>query len=222
MEETLKTDKDPIHHYMKEHGIVPPWILFKSVYFGTIVNFIDQFKDNERSAMARKLFDDNILSNLDDAHSMKLMMNILFMANEYRNVAAHGGRIYNYECKNKLRIDEIFVNAHDDAEERLSGFIQLLILLRMLKYKTPFERLNTTLGNEVNRHCKQYPQDLDYLRKVTNAPFTARHFVYISGASTIFHTDQHCSGMKAAQKIEYNEALERSFIPCKKCAKNRK
>lgn len=219
MEETLKTDKDPIHHYMQEHGAVPPWILFKSVYFGTIVNFIDQFKDSERSAMAHKLFDDSIFLHLDDTHSMKLMMNILFMANEYRNVAAHGGRIYNYECKSKLRIDEIFVNAHDDAEEKLSGFIQLLFLLHSLKYKAPFERLNTTLGNEVNRHCKQYPQDLDYLRKVTNAPLKAKHFVYFSGSSNIFHFDQHCSGMKDAQKIELAEAFDKGFSPCKRCAK---
>ena len=41
---TLDTDKDPIHHYKTEHGIVPPWILFKSVYFSTMVNYIDQFK----------------------------------------------------------------------------------------------------------------------------------------------------------------------------------
>ena len=29
MKKTLDTDKDPIHHYQAEHGIVPPWILFK-------------------------------------------------------------------------------------------------------------------------------------------------------------------------------------------------
>ena len=30
LNETLDTDKDPIHHYKEEHGIVPPWILFKT------------------------------------------------------------------------------------------------------------------------------------------------------------------------------------------------
>ena len=41
MNKTLDTDKDPIHHYNSEHGIVPPWILFKNIYFSTIINFIN-------------------------------------------------------------------------------------------------------------------------------------------------------------------------------------
>ena len=44
MARTLDTDKNPIAHYRNEHGIVPPWILFKSLYFSTIVNFIDLLK----------------------------------------------------------------------------------------------------------------------------------------------------------------------------------
>ena len=27
MNDTLLTDKNPIHHYQEEHGVVPPWIL---------------------------------------------------------------------------------------------------------------------------------------------------------------------------------------------------
>ena len=37
MQKALDTDKDPIHHYKTQHGIVPPWILFKSIYFSTII-----------------------------------------------------------------------------------------------------------------------------------------------------------------------------------------
>ena len=44
LRDTLETDKEPIYHYQTKYGIVPPWILFKSVYFSTIVNFIDQLK----------------------------------------------------------------------------------------------------------------------------------------------------------------------------------
>lgn len=48
MRNTLDTDKNPIHHYQTEHKVVPPWILFKSIYFSTMVNFIDQFKISQK------------------------------------------------------------------------------------------------------------------------------------------------------------------------------
>ena len=39
LKKTLNTDKNPIAHYSQKYGVVPPWILFKSVYFSTIVKF---------------------------------------------------------------------------------------------------------------------------------------------------------------------------------------
>lgn len=44
LKKTLDTDKNPISHYAEKYGNVPPWILFKSIYFSTIINFIDLFK----------------------------------------------------------------------------------------------------------------------------------------------------------------------------------
>ena len=57
MRNALDTDKDPIHHYNTVHEIVPPWILFKSIYFSTIINYIDQFRIKEQIQMAHKLYD---------------------------------------------------------------------------------------------------------------------------------------------------------------------
>ena len=60
MRKALYTDKDPIHHYNTVHRIVPPWILFKSIYFSTIINYIDQFKIKEQIQMAHKLYNIHI------------------------------------------------------------------------------------------------------------------------------------------------------------------
>lgn len=38
MNASLATDKEPIHHYVTDYGIVPPRILFKSIYFSTMIN----------------------------------------------------------------------------------------------------------------------------------------------------------------------------------------
>ena len=38
----------------------------------------------------------------------KLMMDTLFICTEYHNLAAHGGRTYNYICDSPLRTTDIF------------------------------------------------------------------------------------------------------------------
>ena len=66
------------------------------------------------------------------------MLDTLFICIEYRNLSAHGGRIYNHECKSRLRFPP---NANS-----LHGFSQLLFLLNMLKYQLPFEHLSDEIG----------------------------------------------------------------------------
>ena len=111
MKKSLDTDKEPINHYMQTYGSVPPWILFKSVYFSTITNFIDLFKFPEQKKMIERLYP-NDEYNLSPNALVKLMMDTLYICMDYRNISAHGGRIYNYNSDRRLRIDEIFGKAN--------------------------------------------------------------------------------------------------------------
>lgn len=162
MRNTLDTDKNPIYHYSTVHGIVPPWILFKSLYFSTIVNFIDLLKIPEQNKLVQRFYDLRVL-NISESQARMLMMDSLYTALEYRNVAAHGGRIYNYTPNVHLRIAEIF-GSNDDRE--FLGFSQLLYLLSLFKYQDPFERLQGILNAELTRHCSVYPEDVAFLRKI--------------------------------------------------------
>lgn len=215
MNKTLDTDKDPIHHYNSEHGIVPPWILFKSIYFSTIINFIDQFKIKEQNKLVEKLYNTNSLKLSEDRMRM-LMMDTLFICLGYRNMAAHGGRIYNYNCPNKLRMNEIF--GEDNIKKNVLGFSQLLFVLNLLNYQNPFFRLSSTLSEEVNRHCSAYPQDVTYLGQILNIDIVPHTVVYISETSNKYHKNPHCSGIKNAYEVELETAKEQGFIPCKRCA----
>lgn len=161
----MDTDKNPVLHYRKEHEIIPPWILLKNVYFSTIVNFISLFKANEQELVATSLYDISSL-NIPLKELRQLMMDTLFICLEYRNLAAHGGRIYNYICKSKLRIPEsLNVPLYT---ENIHGFSQLLLLLNTINYKSPFEHLHKMIDFEVNRHCSLFPQDVTYLGQVLN------------------------------------------------------
>lgn len=162
LNETLKTSRDPIHRCMEKHGDVPPWILFRGIYFSTMVNFIDQFKVKEQNILAHKLFDPS-LTRLSDQQLRFLMMDSLFICMEMRNLAAHGGRIYNHTIESRFRKEEIF--GIENTSE-IEGFSLLLSILNSFYYKDPFNRLSIALNNELNRHCKAYPQDVTYLAEI--------------------------------------------------------
>lgn len=173
MKKTLDTDKNPIHHYSVEHGIVPPWILFKSIYFSTITNFIDLFKQPEQEKLVERLYDGTSL-NLSSSKLCTLMIDTLFICLDYRNIAAHGGRIYNYESNCRLRIDEIWGS---NAGISIGGFSQLLFLLKLFRYQSPYRRLRNALQHELNRHCNKFPQDVTYLGQILTV-FTALYRPY--------------------------------------------
>lgn len=213
MRNTLSTDKNPICHYITQYGSVPPWILFKSVYFSTIVNFIDQFKTPQKNDMVNKLYDLEALGLSSEAGRM-LMMDTLYICQEYRNIAAHGGRTYNYSPNYSSRIPEIM---HFPAENSISGFGQLLFILMLLNYKEPHRRLSNALSKELNRHCNAYPQDVTYLGQILNMNIEPQKIVWVSPNSNKYHNNPHCSGMMGAKKIPFDSEDAKRYIPCKRC-----
>ncbi len=200
-----KTDKNPVKYYRENYTAVPPWILFKSVYFSTIVNFIKLFKTPQQNKFVNMLYGSH--EDADYENLRKLMLDTLFICLEYRNLAAHGGRIYNYICDSTCRVIDT-----------LSGFSQLLYLLNLLEYKLPFQHLQQVLEREVNRHCNQYPQDVTYLGQILNINIEAHHIVWIANNSKKFHTNPHCSGIKDAQQAEYSDELKKMYSPCRRCS----
>lgn len=217
MQSALQTDKNPIHHYQESYGSVPPWILFNSMYFTTMVNFIDLLKKQEQEEMASKLYNTkNISLPLDSIR--KLMMDTLFICVDYRNISAHGGRIYNHNSTSRLRFNEIF-GENTDFNVEIDGFARLLFLLRLLNYQNPYLRLDDTLQNELTRHCTRFPEDITYLSRILNVDIVTFNIVYTSKRSNKFHFNQHCSGIENAKEITIEEALQKGYSPCKRCCR---
>ncbi len=211
---SLSSDKDPIKHYRDKYKNVPPWILFKSIYFTTIINFIALFKPNEHEKMATRLYNHKKLGLTIDS-TRKLMMDTLYICGDYRNRAAHGGRIYNYISKCQLRASIIF----NDDLDNISGVGQLLFLLNLLEYNAPYIHLKHVLDHEVTRHCSMFPQDATYLGQILNVNIVEKQIVYINDASKKFHYDSKCSGIKNVKMVEYEDAVKRGYCACKRCIK---
>lgn len=211
----LQTPKDPIHHYYSTYGIVPPWILFKSVYFSTMVNFIDQFKIDEQTALMHLLFEFEHM-NMSERNARMLMMDLLFVCMEFRNNAAHGGRMYDFRPRNIIRASEIFDSNYADFHPQ---YTDLIALLNTLRYKNPYNQLDQTLTYEINRHCNSFPQDVTYLGQLLNINIESHNIVYVTSNSKKFHCNPNCSGIKNTSVIELSYALENGYVPCKRCCK---
>lgn len=163
--------------------------------------------------MISHLYHDHYDFIYDDSMK-KLMMDTLFICIDYRNMSAHGGRIYNYQSRNTLRKDEIF---HADYGLMTSGFSELLFILSLLSYTTPFDRLNNALQYELNRHCSLFPDDSEYLSKILNIDIVKKNFVYYKASGSKYHTIPSCSGMQDAIQIDIEEAKSLGLAPCKRC-----
>lgn len=211
----LQSPKDPIHYYYTNYGTVPPWILFKSAYFGTMVNFIDQFKVPEQTEMMHRFLDFENL-DLQEYNARLLMMDLLFVAMEYRNNAAHGGRMYDFLPRNMVRSSQIFSPEYEDFSP---SYTDLIELLKSLRYQNPYYQLHTALTNEINRHCSRFPQDVTYLGQLLNINIESHTVVHITQNSNKFHTNSTCSGIQNPTAVELSHALENGYIPCKRCCK---
>lgn len=215
MKDTINTSKNPIYHYRTAHNVVPPWILFKSIYFSTIVNFIDLFKTSEKTEVAHRIYDNSKL-RLSNQELCQLMMDTLYLCLDYRNIAAHGGRTYNYISPNRIRIQQINERS---IQNNVPGFSQLLFLLDLIRYAAPILRLKETLTSELNRHCSRFPQDITYLGQVLNINIITRDIVYVSEKSHKYHRNPHCSGIQNVAEIPIEDAMSKGYLPCKRCCK---
>lgn len=163
-DEAYRSGKDPIKYNRETYGNVPPWVLFKGLYFSTIVTFTRYLKGPQKEELLTVMFDvpPNIIS---DPYFKKLASNIFTMFKEFRNVCAHGGRIYNYIPLNTYTIHEKFKYALelDFDTDITNGIGLLLIALYLLKDKRPYLYLTNILQKRISMHCQRYPDDTEYL-----------------------------------------------------------
>ncbi len=224
LRQNITSGKDPIKYYRENYGIVPPWILFRGTYFSTLVNFVHLFKSSQKEELIQKLYpigaEESALTDIK-----RLFSDTLSICLEYRNLAAHGGRIYNYAPNTTfLLTDEVFKTFPDALPAHTNndlscGIAQLLFALNILNYDNPYNIINDTFSEEINRHCNMYPNDAPYLQEICGIKITKKHVVYVSPNTKKYHLNPNCSGIRNAHLVPYEIALQDGYLPCKRCIK---
>lgn len=167
----IDSDKDPIKYYREKHQIVPPWILLKGTYFSTLINYVKCFKSEQKRHLIRMLLQISPNEIITDEIA-SFFQNILFVCLDYRNTAAHGGRIYNFIPAhiNSINITKNLINVFPTLEgaKEYTGIGLLVSLLSVFKYGQPRRIIVDSLNRQVNRHLRQYPSDISILAGIIN------------------------------------------------------
>lgn len=198
----------PVKYYRDTHNCIPPWILFKGIFFGTLVNYIRFFKRTQREKLIQALYGSKVNSTNMNMYK-DLLSDTLFMCLEYRNLAAHGGRVYNYIPQCSIRpINNNQVNP---------GLPQLMQCLKELSYRQPYGRLIKALNNSLTDYCSEYPVDVNRLEQATGFTITSETRTWVNERTKKYHSIQHCSGSQNCIRMSLHDAQEAGYVPCKKC-----
>ncbi|MBR2252111.1 MAG: Abi family protein, partial [Neisseriaceae bacterium] len=88
---------EPIKYYQETYKNVPPWVLLKGASFGNLSNFSKLLRSAQKNKVISLLYDMREEIIAADELIKNLFSDTIFVCLDYRNRAAHGGRIYNYQ-----------------------------------------------------------------------------------------------------------------------------
>lgn len=136
---------------------------------GTLVNFIRLQKPEQKEAIISKFY--KLSKEAVNKHLKDLFTDTLFMCYEYRNLAAHGGRIYNHIPDSNIRITKesedylCTVITNFSVLKKTHSLGTLACVFDLFDKKTYRNDLRHVIQIQVTEHCKIHPEDMDYLMK---------------------------------------------------------
>ena len=171
----LSDNSQPFKHYREDYHNIPPWVLLKGASFGNIVNFIKLQKGPQKDRIISLIY--GIPATLvRDQEIRELFMDTIFMCHDYRNCAAHGGRIYNHSTKASFRYNVLLHKKHSIKEaDYRSGIWRteipaLCASLYYLDNLRPVITLRSGIAYYYNEYLKKYPEDKNYLDRYLKMP----------------------------------------------------
>lgn len=169
----------PFKHYKKDHGHTPPWILFKGCTFGNIKHFYNLQKSDIKDEVTSIMMGNSIEIVRSVPEIKVFFSELLNLTYNFRNRAAHNGRIYNYKPKKsyisyfKIFHNNEYVNI-DEAQYRLgygkNDIYTLSKALSILDNPDPAFDLNYEIIKVIKNHLKKYPEDKYFLLNSMGVP----------------------------------------------------
>lgn len=175
----LQSDKQPIQHYRVAHHNIPPWILVKSLTFGESIYWYKLCKKDVREKIIAKMldFDQALIVQMDPVLKVKQAFgDILSLFLDYRNLTAHGGRVYNHRSKkhalkwSSLIYRKNIINISKTEFSKgigRSSIGALVQCLMLFENHDPYTTISIWLNIRIEEYLKKYPEDKDFLIQET-------------------------------------------------------
>ena len=163
-------NSEPFKHYREDHGNVPPWIIVKKLNFGSLIWWFRLLKSNEKNLVVARMLGQDV--NLVEQTPMlkSAMSNLLSLYLDYRNTAAHGGRIYNhFSTDHELQYNALLhgilgVTSEDYRQGKGRSHLGVVLKsLQLFDNKDPYSELKIGINVYLKNYLKLYPQDKEYL-----------------------------------------------------------
>lgn len=156
---------EAVKHYMDNHGYVPLWVLTKVMSFGKINSFFNSMLDNEKTLVA----------NTFSIDKKVFKASIDYIA-KFRNICAHGDRVYCYSKSNKkprpipslpLHRELGITSNRKGYKYGVTDILALLIVMKPFMERNRFNHLvlkidfalNKKLKRRINSSAFQYVQN---------------------------------------------------------------
>lgn len=164
------SNAEPFKHYRDNHGNIPPWIIVKKLNFGNLIWWYQLLKGNEKRNVISIMtgLDPILIEQLPDFETGYTSLLSLYL--DYRNTAAHGGRIYNHFSKvhelpyNKVIHTLMNISPADYRNNKGKSRLGTLAkALNIASNKTPYNELRIGLDIYINQYLELYPDEKTYL-----------------------------------------------------------
>lgn len=214
------SDKDPIRYYRERYNVVPPWILLKGTYFSMLINLVKYLKKEQKQQLMRMVL--KIPADVEITDELTtLFQTSLYICLDYRNAAAHGGRIYNFHSQytDSIVVTEemlgLFPGLRD--AENASGVKLLILLLEIFRDMQSYRIIKNSLNMQVNRHLQKYPEDMAILSESIGISIVSTSYVWVNEKTKKFHSNKECSGMSNETQTKIEDVDLTEYVPCKRC-----
>lgn len=158
-----KSKDSGFYHYLTKHQDLPLWVLVTKLTFGEITNFYKVLTPSLQEEILENINKEytnefNIQITSPTSLLIKDFNTILNILVPYRNICAHGDRLYNHREKhgrNIIKPNYYFTNKNPISSE--SSFYGLLICLRLFLTRIDYKHLIKDVINELKSLEKQLP-----------------------------------------------------------------
>ena len=151
----------PVKYYKKHLTCVPPWVLFKAATFGQVVNLTRYLKSNVKTELISQLFDSDFINN-SCSNPKEYLSDSLKLCLKYRNLSAHGSRIYNYNFNTDNPTP-----MHEAGFKSSGGLSLLFKVFSTLKYTGPCELLSYEVLPLIIQFTQDNPKLSELIQKET-------------------------------------------------------